>query len=147
MKRLFYYSKSSLNYETVKPSQYLHILWVLMLVFILGYYSRGTIVERIFHRGETVFVRPKSFSEDELVELLNNCNIKFPYIVLAQAKLESSNFTSKIFRQNHNMFGMRKARQRITTAKTEKDTYAFYETWTDCVYDYCLYQKIGRAHV
>ena len=113
MKKLFYFNKSSLNYETLKPVHYLHLLWVLVLVFVLGYFSRGTIIERIFHKGETVFVHPKTFSEDELVELLNNCNIKYPYIVLAQAKLESSNFTSKIFRQNSNLFGMRKARQRM----------------------------------
>lgn len=147
MKRLFYYDKSTLSFEKLKLVHYLHLVWIFALMFVLGYFSRGTIIEKIFHRGETIFVRPKQFSEDSLVELLNNCNIKYPYIVLAQAKLESSNFTSKIFRQNHNMFGMRKAHQRITTAQTEKDTYAYYETWTDCVYDYCLYQSSVMCNV
>lgn len=140
MKQLFFYSKNNLTFEKVKLVHYLHLVWVLALVFTLGYFSRGTIIERIFHRN-TVIVHPKPFSENSLIELLNTCNIKYPYIVLAQAKLESSNFTSKIFKQNHNMFGMRKAHQRITTAQSEKDTYAFYESWTDCVYDYCMYQS------
>lgn len=147
MKKLFYYNKKTLNFETIKPVHYFHFIWVIIIIFMLGYLSRGTIIEKIFHKGETIFIHPKPFSEDKLIELLNKCNVKFPHIVLAQAKLESNNFTSKIFNQNHNMFGMRKARQRITTANLEKDTYAFYETWTDCVYDYCMYQSSVMCNI
>lgn len=142
MKKLFYYNKEKCTYEKVNPFHYIHGIWILILMFTLGYFSRTTIVERIFHtKTNTVTIHPKKFNETELVELLNRCNIKYPYIVLAQAKLESNNFTSKIFLSNSNMFGMRKARQRITSAHSEKNTYAFYESWSDCVYDYCMYQS------
>jgi flagellum-specific peptidoglycan hydrolase FlgJ len=86
-------------------------------------------------------VHTEKFSEGALVELLMDCNVKYPYIVLAQAKLESGNFTSKIFKQNNNMFGMRKARRRITSSQSEKNTYAYYRDWVDCVYDYAMYQS------
>ena len=76
-----------------------------------------------------------------------DCNIKYPHIVLAQAKQESGHFTSRIFKQNHNMFGMRKARQRITSAQDEKNTYAFYRDWMDCVYDMGMYQSSVMCNV
>jgi hypothetical protein len=150
MKKLFYYNKEKCMYEKVNPFHYIHGIWLLALVFALGYFSRTTIVERILHtkvKTNTITIRPKKFNETELVELLNKCNIKYPYIVLAQAKLESNNFTSRIFLNNLNMFGMRKARQRITSAHSEKDTYAFYESWCDCVYDYCMYQSTVMCSV
>ena len=37
------------------------------------------------------------------------------------------------------MFGMRKARQRVTTAQGEKNEYAYYRDWIDCVYDYAMW--------
>jgi hypothetical protein len=45
------------------------------------------------------------------------------------------------------MFGMRKARQRITAAQSEKDTYAYYRDWIDCVYDYAMYQGSVMCNV
>lgn len=148
MKKLFYYDKNKCTYEKVNPFHYTHGIWVLALVFALGYFSRTTIVERIFHtKTDTLIVHPKEFNQNSLVELLNNCNIKFPYIVLAQAKLESNNFTSRIFKQNHNLVGLRRARQRLTTALSEKDTYAFYEDWTDCVYDIGMWQAAFTCDV
>lgn len=39
-----------------------------------------------------IFVKEEEkFSEDAMMKLLVNLNIKFPHIVMAQAKLESSN--------------------------------------------------------
>jgi hypothetical protein len=80
------------------------------------------------------------FSEDELIELLKELNIKYPHIVLAQATLESSNYNSNIFRHNHNLFGMKEAKQRITTALGTKRKHAYYKDWTQSVYDYGYYQ-------
>jgi len=73
--------------------------------------------------------------------------IEFPEIVLAQAILESGHFRSKLFIANNNIFGMRRARKRETTAKGSKKGYAYFETWQDCVRDYKIYQStimIGR---
>ena len=80
------------------------------------------------------------FSEDKLIEKLKELNVKFPYIVFAQAKLETGNFTSKIFRENSNCFGMREAKQRITTAKGTEHNHAYYASWGESVYDYAFYQ-------
>jgi hypothetical protein len=80
------------------------------------------------------------FSEGEVIEMLKELNIKFPHIVLAQAKIESANFTSNIFRYNHNLFGMKEAKQRITTALGTKRNHAYYSDWTQSVIDYGFYQ-------
>jgi hypothetical protein len=80
------------------------------------------------------------FSEDRLIEKLKELNVKFPYIVFAQSKLETGNFTSKIFRENSNCFGMREAKQRITTAQGTENNHAYYASWGESVYDYAFYQ-------
>jgi hypothetical protein len=142
MKKLFYFDKEKCCFETIKPKGYLPGLGVLVVVFGLGWISNSKVVTRMLYgKNDTIVVRSTEFSEQALIEMLMDCNVKYPHIVLAQAKLESGHFTSKIFKQNHNMFGMRKAHQRITSAQDEKDTYAFYRDWMDCVYDYAMYQS------
>ena len=80
------------------------------------------------------------FSEDRLIDKLKELNVKFPYIALAQAKLETGNFTSKVFREGNNLFGMREAKQRITTAKGTENNHAYYYSWGESVLDYSFYQ-------
>lgn len=48
-----------------------------------------------------------------------------PSIVLAQARLETGNFTSKMCKTKHNIFGIKHGKQ-----------YASYRRWQDCVTDY-----------
>jgi uncharacterized FlgJ-related protein len=80
------------------------------------------------------------FTEGKLIELIKELNIRFPHIVLAQAKLESGNYKSKIFLQNHNCFGMKQARVRVNTAKGTSLNHAYYDTWRESVIDYAFYQ-------
>ena len=142
---LFYFNKERLVYEKVPFKTYIKGIGVVGVVFALGWISStNEIINKIIHINQvdtTIVTQSKPFSEEALIELLKDCNMKYPYIVLAQAKIESGHFKSKVFKQNHNMFGMRKARQRITTSQSEKNTYAFYRDWMDCVYDYAMYQS------
>lgn len=141
MKKLFTYNIEKLSYEPITTVGYMPYVGALALAFGLGWMSStNTIFNRIIHNNTTI-VTTIPFSEDALIEQLNKCNVKYPHIVLAQAKLESNNFTSKVFKENNNMFGMRKARRRITSSQSEKNTYAYYRDWVDCVYDYAMYQS------
>ena len=45
------------------------------------------------------------------------------------------------------MFGMKKARRRTTTASMEKNGYAYYRDWIDCVYDYGFYSCCNLSEV
>jgi len=148
--KLFYFNKEKLVYVPVKfRTPIIGFLTLIVLVFSLGYASSNKAINRIIHRKttDTITIPSVPLSEKALIKLLESCNVKYPHIVLAQAKLESGNFTSKVFKQNNNMFGMRKARQRVTSAQGEKNTYASYRDWVDCVYDYAMYQSSVMCNV
>jgi hypothetical protein len=144
MLKLFRYNKETLTFDKIKikPKVYIFSILILGGIYWLGWVSNIQIVDKIVHHKtiDTVLVHGQPFNEKSLVELIKDCNLKYPHIVLAQAKIESGNFTSKIFRQNNNMFGMRRARIRVTSAQSEKDAFAYYRDWMDCVYDYAMYQ-------
>ena len=146
MKNLFKFNANTLTFEKVKSNVYIKIITgtiiIFSVLFTLGWLS-GTnnyIINR-FHKTEIIDTSAVPFSEENLIKLIKDCNIKYPHIVLAQAKLESNNFKSQVFKENNNLFGMRKARRRITSATDEKNTYAYYRDWVDCVYDYAMYQS------
>jgi len=71
---------------------------------------------------------------------MNEVGIVYPDIVMAQAKIETGHFTSKVFRENHNLFGMKLPRQRSTTAIGEQYNHAEYTSWRQSVVDYKLWQ-------
>lgn len=80
------------------------------------------------------------FTPSNLLQTMESIGIKYPDIVMAQAKLETGNFTSKIFIENHNLFGMKLARQRETTAIGEQYNHARYISWVQSLMDYKLWQ-------
>ena len=79
-------------------------------------------------------------SSFEVLEYINDLNIKFPEIVYAQAILETGNFTSNICIENNNLFGMQQATIRPTTSVGSKNNHANYTSWKESVMDYALYQ-------
>jgi flagellum-specific peptidoglycan hydrolase FlgJ len=84
-------------------------------------------------------LKEKAFSPAKLKSYILELNIRFPHIVYAQAKLESGNFKSEVFKTNNNLFGMKQARKRPTTAKGTELNHAFYESWQESVVDYGMF--------
>jgi len=69
-------------------------------------------------------------------------SITSPEIVFAQACLETGYFSSKLCIEHNNLFGMKKARKRATTAQGSANyNYAIYSTWYDSVKDIKLFQE------
>jgi hypothetical protein len=90
------------------------------------------------------------FSEEELIMMLNGINILFPEVVLAQSKLETSNYTSDIFLTTGNLFGMKAARSRPNTHYgTYKGHADYLGNWRLSVMDYALWQskEVPRSNV
>jgi uncharacterized FlgJ-related protein len=84
----------------------------------------------------------KTITHEIFYEKLVEFNIKHPDVVFAQAVLESANFTSKLFKTQNNLFGMKLARKRKTTAiGKNKNGYAKYNSVDDSIYDYYLFQE------
>lgn len=81
-----------------------------------------------------------SFSELNVYKQLVKIGVAYPDVVLAQAKIETGNFTSKIFRENNNMFGMKLPERRQTTAVGENHNHAKYTSWVQSIIDYKLWQ-------
>ena len=78
--------------------------------------------------------------QDSVYNYIVSLNIQHAEIVLKQAILESGHFSSKIFKENNNLFGMKVARQRPTTATGEQYKHAKYDSWQMSVVDYALWQ-------
>lgn len=79
------------------------------------------------------------FSEEKLIQEIKNLNFKYPHIVLAQSLVETGNFTSNIFKENNNLFGMKQAAVRLNTAKGTSRNHAYYDNWYQSLQDYALY--------
>ena len=87
-----------------------------------------------------VIKKTDEFEKQKLVEMLKDLNVKFPYIVMAQSIQETGHWKSGIFLENHNLFGMKEAQRRITTAEGTNRNHAYYNHWRESVYDYAFYQ-------
>lgn len=85
--------------------------------------------------------------EDSVYNLIKELNIKHPDLVFRQARLESANFTSRVFKSNNNMFGFKQAFKRANTQNGVLGSYAYYNTWQECVIDYALYQTYSAKNM
>jgi uncharacterized FlgJ-related protein len=92
--------------------------------------------------GTTSTLNTKTITHEIFYEKLVEYDIKHPDVVFAQALLESANFTSKLFKTQNNLFGMKLAMKRKTTAVGKnKSGYAKYNSVDDSIYDYYLFQE------
>jgi hypothetical protein len=112
----------------------------------IGFLSSILISKEAKHLYENVPIIITSLKEDDvdhekLYNYLLETKIQFPEIVFAQAILETGHFKSKIFITNKNLFGMKEAKQRPTTAKGTELEHAFYENWKESVKDYAMFQS------
>ena len=148
---LYTYCKESLSFKKVTPTRKLG--GILVLVLIVGYVALTSMVSNAHQEGfkealnepieSEVFVLDSSelvFSRDALVKELKRLNVRFPHIVLAQSILETGYWESRIYQENNNLFGMKQARARATTAKGTQLGHAYYDNWKESVTDYALYQ-------
>jgi hypothetical protein len=87
------------------------------------------------------------FSESNLDFMLTKFNVRFPEIVKAQVQLETGNYSSKVYRENNNLFGMKKAYRRPSTCKGMKNGHCYYDDWFDSVIDYILYQRVFLSKI
>lgn len=131
-------------YKKVTYKGYLMVLGIMTIVSVISIVSGWSLREYSQWDTEDRLVllhgEVDEFTEEKLVGLLKELNVKFPYIVLAQAKVESGNFSSRIFRENHNLFGMKRARVRVNTALGTQHGHAYYDSWRSSVFDYAFYQ-------
>jgi len=74
-------------------------------------------------------VRIETFSEANLIRYMEILEIECPNIVLAQAKLESGNFTSNRFKQYNALFGFQTSNTNVLKYKSWKESVINYKNW------------------
>lgn len=136
--KLYTYDSGELKFKPISTPK---IGFLILISFLfLGVSTTEPKVEYITNTQTFALQNPSdTFSEERLVEKIKELNFRFPHIVLAQAKLESGEFTSNIFRENYNMFGMREARVRLNLAKGTQFNHAYYNNWEESLMDYALW--------
>jgi hypothetical protein len=101
------------------------------------------IENRNFEAQRTIYyyqIRDLPFSEELLIKCLYYEKIIYPEIVLTQARLETGFYTSDIFKNGNNLFGMKYPKYRTTTATGTYQGHAQYSHWIESVIDYRKFQ-------
>ena len=140
---LYTYDKERLTFNNVTKHVAISILgsMVLMIAILIPIvlYNINN-VKLITAETKAIIIKESdkanAFNKQHLKAYILELNIRFPYIVYAQARLESGNFNSDVFRANNNLFGMRLATSRPSTNHGEQGTYALYTSWKESVEDY-----------
>ena len=144
---LYFYCKKGLEFKNINRKFIIGLLgyttFLVLGTFLLTHNSdRQVVLETITPEERLIVINQNefAFSEDTLVYLLTELNVKFPHIVLAQSIIETGHWSSRIFKENNNLFGMKVAYVRVHTAKGTQHNHAYYENWRESVYDYAFYQ-------
>tara|TARA_R110000822_G_scaffold71096_1_gene171502 strand:+ start:300 stop:860 length:561 start_codon:yes stop_codon:yes gene_type:complete len=139
--KLFKYNESQLKYEPFSSTSiFLKFAILFFGTFLFLGLANAPIVEYVVNTEDILLVETANeFSEDKLIENINKLNFKHPHIVLAQSILETGHYGSKIFKENHNLFGMKEARVRLNLAKGTQFGHAYYKNWEESLTDYALW--------
>jgi len=139
--KIYKYNQSTLQYE---PIPHLSKILKGLAIFLLLFGFIGATSEKednyIITAEDVLLVNSQNeFTEDKFISMLDEINLPYPHITLAQAKLETGNFTSKIFTENHNSFGQKEAKVRINLARGTQYGHAYYNNWEESILDYAFW--------
>jgi hypothetical protein len=137
---MYKFNSEKLAYEKVNVRKYIGMIALSFLtIFILSSFIWKEVV-LVSGEKEVILKTNNSFSKEKLFLEIDKYSFKYPDIVKAQALVESGHFGSPVFKQNNNMFGMREAMIRISTAEGSNLNHAYYADWRYCVADRALYE-------
>ena len=145
--KFFYYNEKELRHHKIKLLPiFIALVFICMLTYMYGFLEgrKDQLIHLTPQEKEIILLNisdtTSEFSSEKMVELMKELNIKYPHIVYAQSLIETGHFDSKIFKENNNLFGMKQARTRVTTAQGTQYNHAYYNNWRESVYDYAFYQ-------
>jgi len=87
----------------------------------------GSMTELELKSDSAYMMNSDSLTAENVLAMLEKYEVKFPKIVLAQALLETGNFSSDLCRINHNLFGLR---------HPSDGSYYTFDTWEESVRAY-----------
>jgi hypothetical protein len=84
--------------------------------------------------------KPEEINDSILYVFLRDNNAWYPEILLKQAKLESGNYSSNVYKNTNNLYGMKKVGKRLSTQlKDTYNGYGCYTNWCESVLDRLLW--------
>jgi hypothetical protein len=144
---LYKYDKNQLVFKSLKLKSYIKAGALgALAISLTSFYSYRLGIDKAInglteYEKVVLIKKSDSFSSQKLVTMMKGLNIKFAWIPMAQSIVETGHWKSNIFVENNNLFGMKEAKQRVTTADGTQNNHAFYESWKESVYDYAFYQS------
>jgi uncharacterized FlgJ-related protein len=142
-RQLFHYDSENLVFrKTNRLLKYRIIVAVLFLsVSLLSFVAvKKPQKEYITTEMEIDLKTNNTFSEEALIKEIKRLPFKYKDIILAQAMIESGHYKSPLFKEAHNLFGLREARSRATTAKGTILNHAEYDNWKESLLDRLIYE-------
>jgi hypothetical protein len=107
---------------------------------ILFAFTTGrTFMEMVENRNKEL--RMLDFDYELLKEYIRLNHPKNKRVLLSQAVLESNYFSSDIFQENNNLFGMKTPKVRPNNVQGTNRGHAIYDHWTSSVDDYIMWYK------
>jgi hypothetical protein len=137
---MYKFNKERLAYERVYLRKYIAvaIVSVVLIITLSSFVLKEVVL--VSAEKEVILKTNDSFSKEKLFIEIDKYSFKYADIVKAQSLVESGHFASPVFKQNHNMFGMKEAMIRISTSHGSNLNHAYYVSWKDCVADRALYE-------
>ena len=128
-------------FERIKQAKLNNILYVSMAVCVLSVFIFLQKEIQNENKSEIIAEQVSTDFKDDVLNYIYEMRIDHPYIVYAQAIKETGTFTSAIFLENHNLFGMKAAYGRATTCIGINRGHAVYLNWKMSIIDYALFQE------
>jgi hypothetical protein len=116
-------------------------IFLLINIFIMNKFWGISDDTDIKENIEHIEIKDTVCFKDQVLSYIFELRLEHPYVVYAQALEETGRFNSTIFRENNNLFGMKMAWNRATTAIGINRGHAVYKNWKHSVIDYALFQS------
>ena len=144
---IYKFDTKTLNYKRVTGKYVIITLGIILTICAISIaivVNNVNQVKFISEETKAIIIREaeakNEFSPLKLKEYILELNIRYPHIVLAQAEQESGTGKSPMFKSNRNLFGLKEAKQRPTTALGTDNNHAYYDNWRESVLDYAFLQ-------
>jgi hypothetical protein len=126
------------------------LFWMLFLSVIAMVLSSSTPDAKIVYRNilvhDTIIQEPDiPLTDSAIIEELVKNKCVLAAAALAQMKLESSHFKSKICKENKNIAGIKTSKSKYV--KGMLNDHCVYSTYKDCLADYVLIQERYLAKI
>lgn len=151
---LYKYDNKTLQFKQISIKQYVLVFLAIALIFSsLGF--TGAIKFNLLVEKIPIIIRlnEEEFNEENLKAEIKKLNLKFPEVVYKQAIVEGASKTGKrwqnpIFLNGNNFLGLKKSFYRPSTAiNWNEHYYCIYDSWQDCLKDYCMFQAQNCKHI